>query len=969
MSTPLPARPPLRRPSAAATLRLGFACLFVAGSVRAAAPAALPAGQVLTVSAANDNFPYSYRDESDGLTGYGVDMLDAVAEVLHARLDRSEVPATQDIANLRAGLHDIGQFHAINPSVEAPCEYSQPILINYGDFFVRRGDHRFSSLEDLRQQRARIAAHQQGRDFLLANQFDEAFILHATSTEAMRALSQGHVDAVLISRLSGLSQAHAQGISNVEPLGLVLPGFKVAFSIATRKGDLELLGRINEALATLSTTGRTVEIYTKWFGRYESRGPTLRQVLIPATSALALALLVTLWALRRQQLLHRRIALQSEELRESRELLAEAQHFSQIGHSRRPLDPQGPAIWSDELYRVFEYDPAGGVPNLQNLIERGIPADRTRWRAALEQIQRVGTPYEFDLTIEPRPGHRKIVNVRGRPIRDSAGRQTGIFGTAQDVSASRAAAAALQQSELLLRALYENLPLALGVVEQAGDDWQIVSLNPEAVQQLGLAAAPAANTPLADLHLSPERTEFWRAQFESCAAAGKTLRRETERSATRQLFAITLVPLVAPGRPLRCCFLSDDITVRRQQDAELTQGRRLRAIGELVGGIAHEFNNLLTPIALNTELVQSHCPERPDLQSELAVIADAARRAGELTRRLLTFGRKHEHSIEAIDLAQLAAANIALVRHSFDRRIVLQSVVAPSLPNLYLPLGDLHQILLNLLINARDALAGKLASPPPPDWTATITVSAELLGGSPSPPPAKPEAGTHGWLRLSVTDNGCGISPEVRERLFEPFFTTKGVGHGTGLGLATIWHLVTGFGGRIDVESTPGMGTSFHLVLPVQSPAPAAIPAATATAPAAPARPPATPLAGRHFLVADDDDSVSRIVTRLLTRKGHRITTASDGMDAWLRLSGTPGDFDGIIMDLNMPGLTGIELAHRARALPYQGPLIVISGKITEEERSALADIRIDALLHKPFSIAEFEAALARALSPAATPA
>ncbi len=939
--------------------------------LRGAPPSALAPSQVLTVSAANDNFPYSYRDPSGKLTGYGVDMLDAVAEVLHARLERSEVPATQDIANLTSGRYAIGQFHAINPSREAPCEYSQPILVNYGDIFVRRGDHRFSNLEDLRRQQARIAAHQQGRDFLLANQFNEALILHATSTEAMRALSQGHVDAVLISRLSGLSQAHAQGISNVEPLGIVLPGFKVAFSIATRKGDLELLGRINEALATLSTTGRTVEIYTKWFGRYESHGLTLRQVLIPATAALALALLITLWVLRRQQLLHRRIALQSEELRESRELLAEAQHFSQIGHSRRTLDAHGTAIWSDELYRVFEYDPSGGVPPLHHLVERAIPADRPRWRAAHEQIQTAGTPYEFDLTIEPRPGHRKIVNVRGRPIRDTAGRQTGVFGTAQDVSASRAAAAALQQSELLLRALYENLPLALGVVEQASDDWQVVSLNPEALQQLGVAAAPPAATPLGALNLSPERTEFWRTQFQSCAAAGKTLRQETERSATRQFFAITLVPLVTPGRPLRCCFLSDDITVRRQKDAELTQGRRLRAIGELVGGIAHEFNNLLTPITLNTELVQSRCSDQPDLQGELAVIADAARRASELTRRLLTFGRKHERQIEAIDLAQLAAANIALVRHSFDRRIILLSAVAPALPNLHLPLGDLHQIVLNLLLNARDALAGKLAAPPTPDWTATITVSAEMLGGSPSPAPAKAQTGVQGWLRLSIADNGCGIAPEVRERLFEPFFTTKGVGHGTGLGLATIWHLVNGFGGRIEVESVPGVGTSFHLVLPIHPPAPpsvtAAVPAAAAAV--APPSPSAAPSAGRHFLVADDDDSVSRIVTRLLTRKGHRITAASDGLEAWLALSRAPGDFDGIVMDLNMPGLTGIELAHRARALPYQGPLIVISGKITEEERTALADIRIDALLHKPFSIAEFEAALARALNPASAPA
>jgi signal transduction histidine kinase/ABC-type amino acid transport substrate-binding protein/ActR/RegA family two-component response regulator len=929
-------------------------------------PANLPAEQILTVSAANDNFPYSYRDESTGhLTGYGVDMLDAVAEVLHVHLVRVEVPAVQDIANLVSGRYDIGQFHATAPGREADCEYSQPILVNHGEIFVRRGDRRFYGLEDLRRLRARIATPQQGHDYLLAHQFDPALLQLTTSTAAMEALSQGKVDAVLLSRLSGLAQAHIHNIRNVEPRGINLPDYTVTFSIATRKGDLELLGRINEALATLSTTGRTVEIYTKWFGRYEARGLTLRQLLPPALAVLAVALLATLWALRREQRLHRRIAAQAEELRESRELLAEAQRFAQIGHSRRTLDSLAPPVWSEELFRIFECNPASGIPSIEQLVTLAIPADRARWHAALDQIQRNGMPYDFDITIEPRPGLRKIVNVRGRGIHAPDGRLVSVFGTAQDVTAARTAASALQQSELLLRALYDNLPLALGVVERTDTDWLVVSLNPEAVRQLELPAPPATGKSLTSIGLAPDRAEFWAEQLGRCADCGQTIRLESERQGTRQRFAITIVPLVTPGRCLRCCFLVEDITVRTQKDAELAQGRRLRAIGELVGGIAHEFNNLLTPITLNTELAQTHCADRPDLQSELAVVADAARRASELTRRLLTFGRKHDRHAEELNLGQLVTENFALVRHTFDRRIVLRSTVPPTLPPAFLPTGDLHQIVLNLLLNARDALTEKLAAPPAPDWQATIAVSADLAQDPRVRPGTQPAPAGRHWLRLSVADNGCGMPPEVRERLFEPFFTTKGVGRGTGLGLATIWHLVNGFGGRIEVESEPGRGTTFHLLLPGLAPRAVSQPAPLVPTPATP--PPPAAARSRHFLVADDDETVARVVTKLLSRLGHRVSPVADGHAAWELLSRSSADFDGVVMDLNMPGLTGIELAHRARALPYHGPLIVISGKITEEERAALADVRIDALLHKPFSIDDFQTALTRAFASAST--
>jgi len=197
------------------------------------------------------------------------------------------------------------------------------------------------------------------------------------------------------------------------------------------------------------------------------------------------------------------------------------------------------------------------------------------------------------------------------------------------------------------------------------------------------------------------------------------------------------------------------------------------------------------------------------------------------------------------------------------------------------------------------------------------------------------------------------MTPAVVERIFEPFYTTKQIGQGTGLGLATVWHVVAEFGGRVDVESTPGEGTAFHLSLPVRS-RPArdgSLHPFGAGAPAAPAKP-------RKLLLAEDEEPVSRIVTALLRREGHTVVLATDGHNAWQQLSAAPAEFDAVIMDLNMPGLSGLDLARRARALPYDRPLVVMSGRVTEDERLELARLRIDAIINKPFTLEMLRAML-----------
>jgi len=517
-------------------------------------------------------------------------------------------------------------------------------------------------------------------------------------------------------------------------------------------------------------------------------------------------------------------------------------------------------------------------------------------------------------------------------------------------------AAELAEQRELLQALYDHIPLGMSVIKLAVDGPRLISMNREAGRLYGVDPEATLNRPLAGLALPEGPRRHLEEVLRRRPADEKIVHYEHEIEGSRGVLEVMIVPLSPEsGNFPRLCVLVEDISKRKLLDAEVAQSRKLRAVGELVGGIAHEFNNLLTPMMLKVGAIQMDWSEDTRLQQEIEVILQAAHRAAELTRRLLTFGRKSNVQGDSVQLSTMVENCFELLRPAIDRRITWKNEVPAGLAPLRFNATDLNQILINLLLNARDTLMEKLGRPHDDAWVARIRVSATSLpANAVSPGKTHPGLEILGWQKLTVEDTGLGMNPAIVERIFEPFFTTKDVGKGTGLGLATVWHLVTEAGGRVEVESRPGLGSSFHLLLPVW-------PLAAPVAPK-PAREGAGAPAPARVLLIEDENLVAQTVMAILRRGGHEVRHIDDGAAAWKHLAEEAAAYQLLVIDVNLPGLSGLELVTRLRERNFAGRILVVGGRLGMSELRTLVQLRVERVLTKPFTAQQFETALRECL-------
>ena len=384
-----------------------------------------------------------------------------------------------------------------------------------------------------------------------------------------------------------------------------------------------------------------------------------------------------------------------------------------------------------------------------------------------------------------------------------------------------------------------------------------------------------------------------------------------------------------------------DITERMQVDAErrsletrLRQSQKMEAIGQLAGGVAHDFNNLLSIINNYAAFLLDELPPGDTRRADVKEIAEAGQRAGALVKQLLAFSRRDTTNPVVLDLNEVVDSSKKLLGRTIGEDIRLSVRCEPELAKAKVDPGHVEQVLMNLAVNARDAMPGGgllLIE------TANVHLDADFgtheLGLEPGP-----------YVRLSVTDTGEGMSQEVVNHIFEPFFTTKERGSGTGLGLATVYGIVNQCGGGIHVYSEEGFGTTFKVYFPITD--------ETAIA----EEELFDGLAGRGetILVAEDEEGVREITRRILTRHGFNVMTAASGREALMKLIDNSGKVDLVLTDVVMPEMSGRELAMRVGELDKKTKVLYMSGYPAETMTDrGLIDAGALDHLQKPFNAAE----------------
>lgn len=595
--------------------------------------------------------------------------------------------------------------------------------------------------------------------------------------------------------------------------------------------------------------------------------------------------------------------------------------------------------WSDGLQRTFDIIRHDVARDSSSWTARIHPDDHDRVVTGIHAvIDGDGESWEDRYRFLRGTGGYARVHDRGYVVRDDDGRPLRMVGGMSDetdrVEAERQVR---EQAELLAKAQDAIIVREL--------DHEITFWNPSAERLYGWSAEEAVGRRIDELlyedpaaFLAATSTVLdrgeWDGELEQICKDGTTITVEGRWTLVRD----------EDDEPDRILAINTDVTERKKLLAQFLRAQRMESIGTLAGGIAHDLNNVLAPILLSIELLKLD-EEDPETRETLETIEDSAQRGADMVRQVLSFARGVESVRVAMDVKHVATDVGRVVRDTFPKNITFRH----DLPDDLWPLlGDptqIHQVLLNLFVNARDAMpeGGTLRLE-----AANVSIDEHYaeLSGQAEPGP---------YVRLSVIDTGEGMAPGVVQQVFDPFFTTKDVGKGTGLGLSTVAAIVRGHDGFVNVYSEPGRGTTFRVYLPAGG--------ADGTSLSPPPAEAELPRGnGELILVVDDEASVRDITRQTLEAFGYSVLTATDGADA-VALYGRRGDdIDLVLTDLMMPIMDGPTLIRALRRMDPDVRIVAASGIGTDGGLVRAADSGVKDFLPKPYTAGTLLQVLAQVL-------
>ncbi len=585
-------------------------------------------------------------------------------------------------------------------------------------------------------------------------------------------------------------------------------------------------------------------------------------------------------------------------------------------------------LWSDETYRMYGVEPGPEPPTIDFTVGLVHPEDREFVQKHLEAVVQGKAEYDIEHRMVRPDGRVITVHAQGEVSRDAAGNPLRMLGTILDITEHKKAEEERRRSHELLKQVIASLDEAVLVVNQT--ERLIIECNQTAEWMFGYRRKDLLGQSTRMLHVDNEMFErflhemlasirshgYWRSHFQ--------MKRKTGVTFPAEFF----VRPIRDGNEGDVCVgiirdLSESIRAekeKRELETQLVQAQKMEAIGQLAGGVAHDFNNLLTVINGYAAVTLGRLSSKDPLYEDITEILQAGQRAAALTQQLLAFSRKQIVQPRPLDLNQVVAEDENMLQRLLGEHIRLKVSLSPTPVCVLADPGQVQQVIINLVVNARDAVAqgGSVAIE-----TGNVDLDNE-------------QASKTGWVMpgpygtLTISDDGVGMDAETRARIFEPFFTTKEMGRGTGLGLSTVYGIVRQSNGAILVESELGRGTTFRIFLPIVE--------GTVVERASVESQPAALHGTETVLLVEDEREVRKLTGAMLRGFGYKVIEAANAGEAFLICEQAPDQIALMVTDVVMPGMTGWQLAERLQKMRPGMKVIYISGYADEEltKRGAL---------------------------------
>ncbi|MCP4592642.1 MAG: PAS domain S-box protein [bacterium] len=566
------------------------------------------------------------------------------------------------------------------------------------------------------------------------------------------------------------------------------------------------------------------------------------------------------------------------------------------------------------------------------------PEQQGRLREAVRRGAETGEFTRFEASHPAPDGSIRYVDFSLKPVRDDTGRVALLIAEGRDITERKLAE---EERERLMSAIEQAAEMVL-ITDVEG---AIQYVNPAFEHITGYTRDEVTGKNPRILKSGKQNGTFYRTMWDTLARGetwnGRLVNKK--KSGTHYTEEATISPVLdASGKTTSYVAVKRDITEEIRIEEQLRQAQKLEAVGQLAGGVAHDFSNLITAIMGYAELAEQAIAEHASAGQAIEGIQEAARQAESITRSLLTFSAKTPPQKERVNLRRLLQKSVLLLRHTIPTSISITTDLAGEPPIwLHADGTQLQQIILNLAVNARDAM---------PDGGA-LHISAAEVFGRPAPGGNLDVPGLSGnrVARLVVSDTGTGMAAETKNRVFEPFFTTKAREQGTGLGLAIVHGIVAEHGGRVEIDSAPGEGTTFRIMLPV-------VETEDVGSVEEPARAKRRSQ-GELVLLAEDNRHVRSIITASLFARGYDVVAADDGVTLMAHWQEHRSRVQMLVIDIDLPGQSGLDCLGEIRDTGSRIPAIVItgSGDVGVDEQDTL-------LIRKPFQVSELVELVGRLL-------